>query len=209
MLNFKHPCRLATIILAAGASQRFGEPKQLALFNGETFLRRAVKSALGASCGEVFVILGSDAELLSSEIVKMPVQIVINQAWQRGMMSSLHAGLRKALEVEPNLEGIIVMLCDQPLVDSTLIKNLADIFSWRKKLIVACEYEGTVGVPAVFSSLLFEEIFELSGKGGAKALIKKYELQTEKVPAPQAALDIDTPNDYESLLSLFLPKSGG
>lgn len=200
--------KIATLILAAGSSERFGKPKQLAVFNGKTFIRRAIETALEAGLGKVFVVLGANSELIHKEVSETPAEVVINKNWQEGITSSLQAGLRKVLEIDPQISGLLVMLCDQPLVNSSLVRRLADAFTEKKSLIVASKYSDTVGVPAIFSSELFEDIFQLRGKSGAKELIIRYESRTEKINATEASLDIDTAEDYESLL-LLSPKSGG
>ncbi|MCS6874801.1 MAG: nucleotidyltransferase family protein [Pyrinomonadaceae bacterium] len=202
-----HVPKLAIVILAAGESKRFGQPKQIVRFEGKTLLEKAIKTATSASLGSVFIVLGANAETIISNTDLSCTEVVVNPNWQLGIGSSLQAGLKKVIEKEPKTEGIIVMLCDQPLISSSLIKLLAETFISKSPLIVATEYLDTVGVPAIFSSSLFDEIFQMNPKTGAKSLIKKYEAQTEKVYAPEAAFDIDTREDYESLL--LLPKSGG
>ena len=81
----------AAIILAAGASTRLGQPKQLVAVDGETLLRRTARLAIQAGCLPVVVVLGRDAATLAGEVEGLGASIVINDEWQTGMASSLKA----------------------------------------------------------------------------------------------------------------------
>ncbi len=200
---------IGIIILAAGESKRFGFLKQLATFQGKSLLRRAAETAVSVRCGRVFVVLGAYPEKLIPELEGLPLHVVYNQEWQSGIMSSIHAGLSRLIQQANGAAGVLVMLCDQPLVDLELINSLIEIFLNKKPLIAASKYSGTIGVPAIFSSTMFNEILQFNAKSGAKELLLKYQDRLEVIEAPQAMLDIDTPQDYEALLNSFLPKSGG
>jgi molybdenum cofactor cytidylyltransferase len=197
-----HPSSPALVLLAAGASNRLGNfPKQLLEFRGKTLIRRAAENALASKCQNVCVVLGAQAEKIKREIEDLPIEIVVNENWKQGMSSSLKCGLGKLLEIEPKLSAVAVMLADQPLVDSTIINRLIEVFLETQKPVVA-EYAETVGVPAIFSRALFDEILNLSADAGAKRIIKKYAASIKKIPVPEAAFDVDTQNDYENLLKL-------
>jgi molybdenum cofactor cytidylyltransferase len=200
---------IGIIVLAAGESKRFGSLKQLATFQGKSLLRRAAETAVSVGCGRVFVVLGAYPEKLIPELEDLPLQVVYNQGWRSGIMSSIHTGLSRLIQQNNRVAGVLIMLCDQPLVDPELINSLIEIFLNKKPLITASKYSGTVGVPAIFSSALFNEILQFNAKGGAKELLIKYQDRLEVIEAPQAMLDIDIPQDYEALLTSFLPKSGG
>jgi molybdenum cofactor cytidylyltransferase len=191
--------KIAIIVLAAGESNRMRQPKQLLKFRGKTLLRRAAETALESNCEIVCVVLGAHFEKSKPEISDLPIEIAVSENWRDGMSSSLKAGLEKLRETEREFSGALIMLCDQPFVDADLLNRLIETFTARKSLIAACEYAGTIGVPAIFSRRLFDEILNLSADGGAKGLIKKYKNEVEKIVAPEAAFDVDTPADYENL----------
>jgi molybdenum cofactor cytidylyltransferase len=194
---------LGLVLLAAGASNRLGNsPKQLLEFRGKTLIRRAAENALASTCGNICVVLGAYAEKIKREIDGLPIEIVVNENWQSGMSSSLKYGLEKLLEAAPNLSAVVVMLADQPLIDSTIINRLIEVFSETQNPIIAGEYAETVGVPAIFARSLFDELLNLSADAGAKRIIKKYAASAGKIPVPEAAFDIDTREDYENLLRL-------
>jgi Uncharacterized MobA-related protein len=187
------------IVLAAGESRRMKQPKQLLIFKGKTLLRRAAETALASNAEKICVVLGANYEKLKTEISDLQLEIAFNENPRAGMSSSLKSGLKKLLEIEPNLSGVLVMLVDQPLVETALLNRLIEIFRMGKRAVVACEYGETFGVPAVFSSQLFDEILNLSVEGGAKGLIEEFKDSAEIIPAPEAAFDVDTPEDYARL----------
>lgn len=190
---------IGVILLAAGASVRFGAPKQLLPFRGETLLRRSARAALAVS-EKTVVTLGANAATMRREIADLSVQIAENKDWAAGMSGSLKIGLEKLLETDADLDGALVMVCDQPLVDEKLLRKIIEIFLESDALIVACEYADTLGVPALFPRKLFPELLALDARAGAKNLIEKYAAQTAAVSFPEGAFDVDTRADYENLL---------
>ena len=191
---------IAVVLLAAGASVRLGEPKQLLHFKGETLLHRSAKYALAVS-SRVVVTLGANMEMTHKEIEDLPVKIAENKDWEQGMSSSIKCGLGKLLVEWENPQAVIVMVCDQPFADEKLLDEIVSAYKKTNALIIACKYQNTLGVPALFDKKLFPELLALNSQSGAKQLIKKYRSQTCPISFPQGAFDIDTPIDYETLIA--------
>src|SRR6185437_9800019 len=181
------------IILAAGSSSRLGKPKQNLVFKGQTLLQRAIDAALNSACRPVIVVLGSDIETIRPTIADKPVQIVYNQEWNEGMASSIRAGVMHLQKVDPNADSVILMLCDQPFVSDIVLNQL--IQSKSEKTIVACGYNETTGVPALFDKFYFDELLVLSGQEGAKKLLLKHRDAVKTVPFDLGSIDIDTAGD--------------
>lgn len=188
------------VLLAAGASVRMGEAKQMLEFRAKTLLRRSVETALKVS-DKIVVTLGARSDILRTEIEDLPVQIAENKDWETGMGSSIKLGLERLIEANDNLQNVIILVCDQPFVNADLLQKLVAEFERTDAPVVACEYEKTLGVPALFSIELFPELLALAPENGAKTLIKKYSAETVATPFPEGAFDIDTPEDYEKLLN--------
>jgi molybdenum cofactor cytidylyltransferase len=202
-----NPLRAGIIVLAAGASQRMGRPKQLLRFNGRTLIRRAADTALASGCRPVVVTLGAHAELIGTELQSMPVLVAINPDWRQGMSSSLRVGietLRRAAEVD----GVVITLADQPFVSASDIDGLIAVHRLTGKPIVASEYGGGLGVPAFIAAPLFGELATLTGSGGAKALIARRREHVASLPLVDGAVDIDTPADYNGLLRVVTQGAG-
>lgn len=195
--------RIGIIILAAGASTRLGKPKQLLNFQGASLLRRAAENALATGCENIVAVLGANSAEIGKEIENLPLKTVINENWASGMSSSIKTGLGKLLDWQPTLSAVIIQLCDQPLINTGILNKLITIYEEKRAEIVAAEYTGTVGVPALFAASMFAELLNLSAESGAKQLIKKHLAMVEKVFIPEAEIDVDTPLDYEKLLKNY------
>lgn len=188
------------IILAAGSSSRFGSPKQNLVYQGKTLLQRAIQTALtSASCENVLVVLGANEDEIRPNISDQQVNIAYNPQWEEGMASSIRLGVAELQKLEPLTTSAILMLCDQPFVDSLLIYQLTERKAENDSGIVACEYKNTFGVPALFDKKHFRELKSLTGNEGAKKLIGLYPDDVATVPFALGAIDIDTIEDYERL----------
>jgi molybdenum cofactor cytidylyltransferase len=187
------------MILAAGASARLGRPKQLLAFRGRSLLRHAAETALATSCRPVVVVLGALADRLRGELSGLPVTVAMNPQWSEGMSSSIRAGLRAFPPEGAEPEAVLIMLCDQPFIPAQFLERLVAVHQASGFGIVAAEYGGQAGVPALFSRAYFSELAALRGSGGAKRIIVKHTNETRRVPLPEAALDIDRQEDLERL----------
>jgi molybdenum cofactor cytidylyltransferase len=187
------------IILAAGASTRMGTPKQLLTYRGCSLIRHMAEVAIASVCQPIAIVLGANGERIKPEISQLPLQIVENQQWQEGMSSSIQVGLEALLAVNQHLDAVAIALCDQPFVSPQTLNQLVEAYHLTGKPIIASEYAGTFGVPALFSRTLFSELMNLKNTEGAKQLIKRHIHEVFSIPFPDGAIDIDTPKDYEQL----------
>ena len=187
------------MILAAGASTRMGTPKQLLTYRGCTLIRHMAEVAIASVCQPIAIVLGANGERIKPEISQLPLQIVENQQWQEGMSSSIQVGLEALLAVNQHLDAVAIALCDQPFVSPQTLNQLVEAYHLTGKPIIASEYAGTFGVPALFSHTLFSELMNLKNTEGAKQLIKRHIHEVFSIPFPNGAIDIDTPKDYEQL----------
>ncbi|CAN5841930.1 hypothetical protein BH20ACI4_BH20ACI4_06090 [soil metagenome] len=187
------------IILAAGSSSRLGQPKQLLRFEEKTFLRRSVESAQKSNCFPLVVVLGANFEKIAVEIKDLNCELVFNADWETGMNSSIKTGVKKMLEIAPDISALIIALCDQPFVQSTHFNQLIRKYVETKKPIVAGFYNETFGVPALFAKEIFPELLNLEGDKGAKEIIRKNPDLVAKMYLPEAAFDIDTEEDVKKL----------
>lgn len=194
---------IGIILLAAGGSRRLGTPKQLLRFQGRSLLRHSVEAALASLAHPVVVVLGAYAERLKPEISDLPVQVVENQRWAEGMSSSLRAGMQALTTVADTLEAVLLMVCDQPYVASRTLNGIIEAYRSTGRPIVASEYAGTVGVPALFTRDLFPDLMTLEGDHGASHIIRTHEDEVLRFPFPEAGIDIDTREDYEALRTII------
>jgi molybdenum cofactor cytidylyltransferase len=195
---------IGLVILAAGASTRMGVAKQLLAFRGRSLLRHATEEALASACRPIVVVLGADAERLKEEISELPVRVVVNARWSEGMGTSIRTGI-EALTADAGGDEVvaaILAVCDQPFFSAGIIHELIAAHQRSGRALVAATYEGTRGVPALFSRSLFPELTALDGHEGARRVIQAHPDETLAVHFPEGALDVDTPEDYTRLSAM-------
>ena len=178
-----------------------GKPKQLLTYQGSSLISHAVKIGLNSNCRPVIVVLGAYKEQVKPQIDKLPIEIIENSDWETGMSSSIRAGINAINQSNSNLDSVIIALADQPLISEAVFNQLIKEYRDTNNKIIAAAYDDIVGVPALFDKNFFSELMDIEGDRGAKALIRKYRDEVLTVPVAEAAIDIDTPDDYQKLLS--------
>lgn len=153
------------IILAAGSSSRFGQPKQLLEWRGEPLVRIVAKTALRAGVSPVIVVLGERSELIEAVIKDLDLRIVINTGWKEGVSSSIRAGLAS---LDEEVGGAIFLQTDQPQIPDQLIKSLVEKHQMTLHPIVAPQIDGRRGNPVLFDRVTFPALSELTGDLGGE-----------------------------------------
>ena len=190
--------RIAAIVLAAGGSTRFGEPKQLHRYAGEPLVRRAVTAVLEAGVEDVIVVLGSNADDVAKALDGIPrARTIVNENWKTGLASSIRVGLSAIGEAD----AVLITLADQPLIDSDALHKIINRFDDTHR-IIAASYADTVGVPAIFGHEYIGELKALTGDHGAGRWLRSRTADVTIVPMEAAAIDIDTPADAARLEEL-------
>ena len=191
--------KVAAVVLAAGDSTRFGKPKQLAIFQGEPFVRRIVAAAKDAGCAPIVVVVGADAAQITSVLADLPVSIAENPNWSNGLGSSIAVGIKHVAGIAADLDAAILLACDQPFVTAAMLRQLIQVYVESGKPIVASAYAETLGIPALFDRSCFADLSRLKGDNGAKTIILARRHDVALFNFPAAAIDIDTIADYEKL----------
>lgn len=193
------------ILLAAGASTRMGVPKQLLQFGERSLISHGIEVAIASVCNPIIVVLGASSDRIKPEVELFDVQVVENPCWAEGMSSSIRTGIKALNAINPAVEAVVLMLCDQPFVTTQVIDLLVAVYQDTGEPITASEYAGILGVPALFSHVLFSELSALRGDAGARQVIKQHAQAVIGVPFPEGEIDLDTPQDYEALQTQLDP----
>ena len=189
------------LLLAAGFSERMGQPKPLLSWGKQTLIEHQI-SVLLQTKQPVIVVLGAFIEDILPVIEKFPVTIVYNEKWSEGMGSSVSFGTNAIYKNFANASGILISLVDQPLVTIEHFETMITNFEPNKRQIVASRSEqGWIGVPALFDACYFEDLQTLKGEEGAKKLIQKDMHHVIRVEAGNLLADMDTPEKYHQLKS--------
>jgi molybdenum cofactor cytidylyltransferase len=194
------------ILLAAGSSSRLGRAKQLIEFQGKTLIQKAIDEANKSQANCLVVVLGANAELIQTGFDSSSTPFIVNPDWQQGMSTSMQAGLRFLMEKEV-IDQVLLMLCDQPFVDASLLDELITAKETSGKGIVAAAYSNTLGVPALFDRRYFEELVQLTGSEGAKKVIFNHQAEVHALDFPLGAVDLDTEEDVSQFLIRYPQKN--
>jgi molybdenum cofactor cytidylyltransferase len=184
------------LVLAAGASRRLGQPKQLVKLAGRPALHIVVSNAVAVAGHAVTVVVGAHAREMTHLLAHSPASVVVNRHWEEGMASSLRFGVAS---LPAGCEAAMVLLGDQVAITADDLKRLVSAWKGEASMIAASVYEQRVGVPAIFPRFCFSELAELRGDQGARMVLERNNYRLVRVPMPNAAVDLDTPEDLAAL----------
>ncbi len=198
------PGKTAGIILAAGESKRMGRPKQLLPVGGLPLICRILGEALSSNLDFVVVVLGCRAEeikkVLIQEYPQEKYRIIYNPKYPEGMASSIRAGIK---EVKGTYDHAMIILADMVHIDAALINHLLKDYLSSGRPIGAITVEGRRSHPVIFSKTVYPELLSIRGDKGGRDLFQPYEgkICLVSAPAKYREVDLDTPEDYEHLVS--------
>jgi len=159
---------LAAVILSGGASRRMGTPKALLPYRGGTFLDHLLKVTDHPRIGWRRVVLGADAGAIVAGTEFRADEIIINENWEDGQLSSIQAGVRS---LPAGTDGMLLCLIDHPLISRELVGELVERFYLSGKAIVLPIYKGRRGHPVIFGARLYEELLSAPMETGARAVV--------------------------------------
>ena len=188
------------LLLAAGSSSRMGKPKQLLPWGNQTLIEHQFQTLLKTD-HPVNVIIGSNSELIIPVIEKFSVNIFNNTDWERGMGSSISFGISQIIQKNPESDGVLITLLDQPLITTSYIEKMLTAFQpVSQQILISRSASGWKGVPVLFDACYFKELTELSNDEGAKKIIKRYEENVILFECGEVLDDMDTQQTYQQLL---------
>ena len=193
----KNKVKIAAVILAAGASKRFGSNKLLQRIDGRSILERAMDSVRANNFWNIAVVTppGSDLDpILHEGILK-----IINKNWERGIGTSIALATR---QFENDVDGILFLLADQPLIKPPDISRLVLEFLVNPDRIIACSVDGQVRNPILFPSSVFGELKQLKEDKGGRIIAESHAESLIKVEVDATTLmDIDIVDDLQKIES--------
>lgn len=191
---------LHIIVLAAGASTRLGQPKQLVKLGGRPALHRVVSSAVAVAGHAVTVILGAHARDLTRMLAHSPVSVLVNRQWEEGVASSIRYGLSS---LPSTCDAAMILFGDQVAVTADDLKRLVAAWKDQDNVVAAASYRQGADLPAIFPRMCFGDLAELRGEQGVRVVIERNAFRLVRVPMPNAAVELDTPEDLAALTTRF------
>ena len=184
------------LILAAGASRRLGEPKQLLAYRGRTLLDATLSAARACGFDQLLVTLGAASAQVRSTVDLGNAEVVENPAYSTGCSSSIAAALRS---VDSRADGLVLLLGDQPGIKPS---DVARLTADAKGSMAVCRYDDGLGHPMWFRRDMFTELSQLHGDRAVWRLLHSGRYEIREVPVEGAVpVDVDTWQDYEALLA--------
>jgi molybdenum cofactor cytidylyltransferase len=192
--------RVSGVILAAGASSRLGQPKQLLDLAGEPLLRHTVRNALTSNLDRVVLVLGARAAEIDEAVGYLGQRIVVNPVHNEGQSTSLKLGLES---IDSESDAVLFLLGDQPGVTPAIINALIERFEASNARIVHARYQNGPGNPALFARSLFPDLLAIDGDEGARSVIRRHRADIDFADFLDRAIpqDVDTLEDYQTLLA--------
>lgn len=198
-------CKIGAIILAAGQSARMGKPKLFLPYLNTPLIYYPVSLAVAQKFNPIIVVGGKYSKRLQLDLSEFSKQISIihNPQYETGMSSSLKSGINA---IDAEVDGVFIFLGDQPLLSIDVVDELIHVYKQNKvkgAKIIRPRYAMQPGHPIFFEKSLFQEFQALSGDEGGKSIIKANEDKLLYVDFENTKLnlDIDTPQEYESLIN--------
>jgi molybdenum cofactor cytidylyltransferase len=184
------------LVLGAGASSRFGQPKQLLPYGGSTLLGWVINQAeRSTGLDEVIVVLGRAADEIREKVVFGNAKVAENPVFGEGCASSYRAGVGA---LDPRSDAIMILLGDQPGVDPETINRMAA--EWRRGdgQIALASYQGRKGHPMLFAKPLFDKLVGLHGDKAAWKLVDANPDLVRVIPFDRPfPEDINTLEDFQ------------
>ncbi len=194
--------RSTGLVLAAGSSRRMGSPKQLLVVRGKPLLELVVGQVCDSGVDDVVVVLGAAFDEIQNRVDLGRARVVVNPDYAAGMASSLKAGLAS---LEAGVDRAVVILGDQPDVDSKLLNRLLDLQESSGLPAAALDFNGLLHPPVVVKRELWGDLMSLEGDVGCRAVIRARPDLVAKLKVRgdlTHPIDIDTPADYERAKAL-------
>jgi molybdenum cofactor cytidylyltransferase len=190
---------LAAVILSGGASRRMGSPKALLPYQGRPFLEHLLEVTKHPKIGARRVVLGAHAEPIAAAVRLTKDEVVINEDWEDGQLSSIRAAIRS---LPAGTDGMILCLIDHPLISASLVNDLIERFysvhATEQVQIVLPVFRGQRGHPVIFSAALYEELLAAPLDKGARAVVWAHGGEVREVPTTEQGCVLNL-NDPETL----------
>jgi len=193
------------LLLAAGQSARMGEPKQLLNWGENNLIQKAMIEGSKFNL-PLYTVLGAHFDKINKSINSKKYKIIHNKNWEKGIGNSISTGIKKILNDYPILEGVLIYLVDQPLIEFSHLFRIYNSFNNKKRLVVSSYKDNKLGVPALFGVEYLKFLIDLDSDNGAASIIKKIYSKEKTVIVNNESylIDLDDKKAYENFYKEFV-----
>ncbi len=186
------------LVLAAGLSSRCGTNKLLIEVDGTTIIEKTMAILMTVPLAGINVVLGNSGDEIRKALAGYPIHFIWNPDYKSGMSSSLKIGISEIMQ-DHEVEAVLLMLGDMPLIKSTTVACLIDEYEKSSSLMIVPRYKGSRGHPVIFDRKMFQAISNITGDHGAREVINSYsdEVLFIDIDDPGIILDLDTKEAIE------------
>lgn len=186
--------KIAIVILAAGKSLRMGFAKQIIRINNEPLLKITLDKIESIS-EDTYCVLGANKDLILEEIHFNNTVVIDNINYEKGLSSSISICIEFFEKKNLNYDGVLFVLGDQPAIETEYFLSIINRFNEHKTKIIATNYDGKAGVPALFPKSFFKELKNIKGDKGAREILKNKPKSIIFESFKTSLVDIDTRKD--------------
>lgn len=194
---------LSAIVLAAGLSKRMGDENKLLLrYKSKTIIETTILNILDGGIEEVIVVTGFEADKITMAIQYLPVRIIYNVFYKKGMTTSIQKGVESSKG-----NGFMICLGDMFAITSSeysqMVSFFEECFAKDEQCICMPRYKNEKGNPVIFSSFYKKELLQHTDMEGCKAIVQsnKDHVHTLEMITPNILQDIDYPEDYQRIIT--------
>lgn len=185
---------VAAVVLAAGASTRLGQSKQLAPIGGRPALAYTLDALRASRVDRIVLVLGHDADTIAAALDLTDITIVRNDAYAEGQSTSVRTGVKS---LGDDVAAALMVVGDQPLLAPTVVDAIVRAYEQTGGPFIVPVYAGEWGNPVLLARATWPLLDNLKGDTGARPILRKHIDMVLEVPVPGSLPDdIDTPEDY-------------
>lgn len=188
--------KINLILLAAGNSSRFKGNKLIEMINEKPMYMNVIEKVIKLKFNKI--ILVTQYKVIKEALLNYPIEVVMNNKSALGISHSIKLGINADLEAD----AYMFMVCDQPFISLKSIEKLINSYIKGNHGMACATHDGNLGNPTIFSVKYKEELLNLNGDVGGKAVMKKHLEDLDRVEISDEAelIDIDSREEMEKLI---------
>ena len=153
---------------------------------------------------EIILVLGAHFEDINTSTDTTGLTVIYNEYWENGLGNSIACGMKYIKKSLPRINSVLIMLADQPLIDSNYLNEMIETHRLHPSKIICTSYQNQKkGVPAIFDESYFDELSQLNHDRGAREILNKQSENILFLNGTHLISDIDTMEDYQNLYKRF------